>query len=743
MSNNRYSIDNPILENEDIEEDIVLGSFHPTPQDRDLLRADEAVLDHIQKQGHGSRTSKFFNGKGLLKKYKKLASESSSSRKKVGFASGTSDPGNKGYSKLDNSSAYTENNSMNENHTDSDSDEYQSDIEIEIQEGLSRSELRKRTRKLHGILLLFICFIGVWFFYNKVFTHYHIPGNSAIPNRSPKKSIILSNGTHEFHPTTLAISLDGFHPHYVSPELTPNLHMLMTQNSGSPYMIPSFPSSTFPNHWTMVTGLYPSNHGIIGNTFWDEKLNKQFFNTKPGQSLDRVWWGGQPIWQTASKQGLKTAVHMWPGSEVDWNDDGSFEYDKFNGSEILEKKSKRVFEWLDRSFDQRPELILSYVPNVDSVGHTNGINGKELKETLKYVDRLIGDIINGLDARNLTDIVNLVVVSDHGMAPTSNDRLIYLDDLVETNNIEHVDGWPLIGLRPFPSLNLQALYKNLKDAQTQFGKGKWDVYLREDIPEEFHFAGKKFNKYRHRIAPLWLIPKVGYAFTTKEQMKKLNGDYRPHGIHGYNNTEVLMRALFLARGPYFANDFFLPIPNTGLYNILCDTLGIKPSKNDGPPLSQLLQLLPSNWTDSRSYPDVNFSTELLDVNSTYDYLFGQDDLSSSSVSADLNEIKEPHDDANMSGSGKLSSIELHKNSSSASTAFEAGTSTLSVSSIPSNTSTVVQPSKTGTSQSSSLWADWYDYIAGKAQKVGSWVGEKIKQILPNEKNDSQGHNEKF
>lgn len=197
---------------------------------------------------------------------------------------------------------------------------------------------------------------------------------------------------------------------------------------------------------------------------------KTVFNTKPAQSLDREWWGGQPIWITAGQQDVPTAVHMWPGSEVAWDEGSMLEVDKYNATETLENRTKRVLSWIDREKNDRPELILAYVPTIDEIGHQFGIAGQELMDALKDVDSVVGGLMDGISQRNLTDIVNLVVVSDHGMSPTSNDRLIYLDNLLEMDNIDRIDGWPLIAIRPKSSIHLDSLYQNLVEAQKLLAK---------------------------------------------------------------------------------------------------------------------------------------------------------------------------------------------------------------------------------------------------------------------------------
>ena len=319
-------------------------------------------------------------------------------------------------------------------------------------------------------------------------------------------------------------------------------------------MLPSFPSLTFPNHYTLVTGLYPESHGIVGNTFWAPDLNEDF-HTSTG-SLEQKWWtGAEPIWVTAEKQNVTTAIHMWPGSEAGMDFSASF-VDKFNQSEVLPRKTQRILELLDLPDDadnmaksRRPQLIAAYVPVVDSDGHTYGPNSTQIRTTISDVDLMLHNLFQGLGDRNLTDVVNVIVVSDHGMATTSTDRCIQLDDLIDLDLVEHIDGWPLYGLRPRDPIDIRGLYNRLLvEAQRN---GNFDVYLRdEDMPSRYHFSKND------RIAPLWVVPKVGHAIVHKEDFDikaaKAKGEsYHPKGLHGYDHEHPLMRAIFVARGPAF------------------------------------------------------------------------------------------------------------------------------------------------------------------------------------------------
>lgn len=372
--------------------------------------------------------------------------------------------------------------------------------------------------------------------------------------------IFLSNGTALFAPTTILISLDGFRADFLKRGITPRLNTFVEEGISPVYMNPSFPSVTFPNHYTLVTGLYPESHGVVGNTFWDEKLQEEFYYTK-SEAMHKKWWGGEPLWVTAENQGIRTAIHMWPGSEAHIMDVEPAYLDKYNGQELLPNKVSRVLELLDKPgredsqaalADMRPQLIAAYVPNVDQHGHLYGPNSTEIRVTITEVDTMLDQLFQGLEARNLTNIVNVVIVSDHGMATTDTSRLIQLEDIIDTSLIEHTDGWPLYGLRPKDFSHLQGLYDTL--AAEAAINPNFEVYLRDvNMPERYHFSKNE------RIAPLWIVPKTGWAIVMKDEFDVVEGKakgiaYHPRGLHGYDHEHPLMRAIFIARGPAFPHE---------------------------------------------------------------------------------------------------------------------------------------------------------------------------------------------
>jgi Uncharacterized proteins of the AP superfamily len=360
---------------------------------------------------------------------------------------------------------------------------------------------------------------------------------------------LVSNGTALFAPTTILISLDGFRADFLQRGLTPNLDALVKSGVSPPYMLPSFPSVTFPNHHTIATGLYPESHGIVGNTFWDPVLQAEFYYTDPARSRDPKWWKGEPFWVTAQKQGLKTAIHMWQGSQSHIQGVEPTYVDPYNGRMDLLAKADRILEFLDKPDPDRPQIVAAYVPNVDSDGHKYGPNSTEIRSTLRKVDKMFERLLFGLDQRNLTNIVNIIVVSDHGMATTDVSRLIQLEDIVDLSKFDHIDGWPLIGLRPKNPNELQAIYNQV--IQKTKDNPNLDVYLRDvNMPERYHFS------HNERIAPLWIIPKAGWALVKMDEMNvkeaQAKGEtYHPRGLHGYDHEHPLMRAIFIARGPAF------------------------------------------------------------------------------------------------------------------------------------------------------------------------------------------------
>ncbi|KAI8461671.1 alkaline-phosphatase-like protein [Phakopsora pachyrhizi] len=358
----------------------------------------------------------------------------------------------------------------------------------------------------------------------------------------------ISNGTHLFKPTVILVSFDGFRPDYLDRNLTPTLSSLA--NGGlKTTMKPTFPSLTFPNHWSMMTGLYPESHGIVANNFFDPRSNSSFDCVDPQKSWDSSWWFGQPIWEIAIRRGLKVAISMWPGPPYSQNKVRPTIWRPYADRFKWWKKIGQLESWLDLPIRERPQFMALYMPELDQVGHHYGPNHLKLNKALEEMDRFVESLRRVLETRHLDEIVDLVFVSDHGMASSDDSRVLYLDEILGKtyyDQIKHRDGWPLVGLRFEDGLDTRPiLSKLLKSLTLKKFKGTFNVYTNETMPNRYHFSKSD------RIAPIYIIPKKGWVISdTYEHRVQMNGKYKPKGIHGYDNEDEEMGAIFISTGPF-------------------------------------------------------------------------------------------------------------------------------------------------------------------------------------------------
>lgn len=367
-------------------------------------------------------------------------------------------------------------------------------------------------------------------------------------------------------PTVLLISLDGFRWDYLEKYHPPNLEKLAAGGVRAKRMIPAFPSLTFPNHYTLVTGLWPEHHGIIGNTMFDPGF-REFFRIGEGSAgaKDGRWWGGEPIWVTAEKQGKKSACMFWPGSEAEIAGIRSSIWMPYIEKTPMEERVDTVLSWLAAT--PRPDFITLYFHHVDAAGHRFGPDSPEVAEAVAKVDDAIGRLLEGIGKLGLEDAVNLIVVSDHGMTPIG--QTVALSNYVDLKAVQVDFFGAVAGLRPKDG-NVDALLAGLQGRGNHFR-----VYRREEIPERFHFRAHR------RIPPVVLVADEGWFFNKREKLNEPAGNSLRAG-HGYDPELASMGALFIAAGPAFRKGVVLePFENIHVYNLLCAILGLKPAANDG------------------------------------------------------------------------------------------------------------------------------------------------------------------
>lgn len=376
-------------------------------------------------------------------------------------------------------------------------------------------------------------------------------------------------GIVDFKPTVVLISFDGFRWDYMEKTDTPNLHRLAKDGVRAQRMIPSFPSKTFPNHYTIVTGLYPENHGIVSNRMWDPSLKKSFVYKDSINNNESIWWGGEPIWATAVKQGQISATFFWPGSEAVIGGVRPSYFVPYEGKVPDSSRVDQVLQWLDMPVEKRPTLITLYFSLTDDMGHKYGPESKDILPAIREMDAMIGRLADGLTLRGLFSKVDIIALADHGFASVSSDSIIFLDDFIDMNSVQAIMESPVVGLRSKDGNN-RILFDRLSGAHARM-----HAYTMENMPARFHYTRNE------RISPVVLVADEGWMITTRSFFAKYK-NYEFGGTHGYDNELVSMGALFVAHGPSFKKGFVAePFQNIHVYELMAHILRLKPAPNDG------------------------------------------------------------------------------------------------------------------------------------------------------------------
>ena len=373
-------------------------------------------------------------------------------------------------------------------------------------------------------------------------------------------------------PILILVSLDGWRWDYLQRLKAPSLKVLAKRGVLSQGLVPSFPSKTYPNHYTIVTGLYPEHHGIVSNNMVDASISDETFTMSAPIAKDARWWGGEPMWVTAITQGLKASSMFWPGSEVaiggvrptDWL---PYEHTKPNADRVTQ-----VLAWLARPAAERPSFITLYFSDVDSAGHTHGPGARETLAAAEQLDPHIGHLVDGIARLGLQDQTTLLVTSDHGMSLQAIDRKIFVDDYLDMRTVDVIDWSPVLHLRP-KTATVDEVFRALNGKHRALS-----VYRREDVPKELHYNSHP------RIAPIIAVAEDGWQITTRQRFRDLPLGRRTGGDHGYDPRTISMHGLFVAAGPTLRQGLVVPrFENVHIYELMCRILGVRPAKNDGDP----------------------------------------------------------------------------------------------------------------------------------------------------------------
>jgi len=373
----------------------------------------------------------------------------------------------------------------------------------------------------------------------------------------------------------LLVSVDGLRPDAVGRGTMPTLDALAAAGVHAEWMNPSYPTLTFPNHYTLVTGLRPDHHGIVNNTMRDPELG--WFSLRNREAVsDPRWWGGKPAWVSLQEHGGHAATMFWPGSEAPIAGQHPHDWRPFDGDVTADERVDQVLAWLDREPARRPRLVTLYFDDVDHEGHAWGPGSIQVLNAEARVDAALARLLSGLEARAMRDRVDLIVVSDHGMAGVPPNQREYTDDWLATRGlpvqaVDVVNRGALLGVNPAEGADAAAVEAALAGRHQHA-----ECWRKHELPPRWHYGSHA------RVPAIVCQADIGWAVLVRRP--DMRAGTHVTGAHGYAPELPEMRAAFIADGPSFADGARLPaFDNVDVYPLLMRLLGVPAEPNDGNP----------------------------------------------------------------------------------------------------------------------------------------------------------------
>ncbi|WP_049973989.1 ectonucleotide pyrophosphatase/phosphodiesterase [Azospirillum sp. B4] len=364
-------------------------------------------------------------------------------------------------------------------------------------------------------------------------------------------------------PPVILVSIDGARADLIDRGQTSTLAALAADGVRAVSMRPSFPSLTFPNHYTLVTGLTPDHHGIVNNTMEDAELGSFTMGDQAAVSDARWWNQATPLWVSVQEQGRHSATVFWPGSQAPIQGIRPDHWLPFDAKVTPDQRVDTLLGWLDLPGDQRPTFFALYFDQPDHIEREEG------PTAAVQIDKALARLVDGLKRRDLFDKVNLVIVADHGMTATAPDRQVVLDDLADAAALHVVATGPLAGLSVAPG-------RSDVEARLLGRHDHMECWRKSDLPARFRYGANA------RVPAILCLADDGWVVTTRANLEKHKDKPAPLGDHGYDNASPAMRALFVAHGPAFRHGAVVPeFPNLDVYPLLVRLLSIEGERNDG------------------------------------------------------------------------------------------------------------------------------------------------------------------
>ncbi|MBU3743239.1 MAG: alkaline phosphatase family protein [Sediminibacterium sp.] len=366
-------------------------------------------------------------------------------------------------------------------------------------------------------------------------------------------------------PYVILISADGFRADMAVKFGATHLLEFSKKGVAANFMRPSYPTITFPNHYSIVTGLYPSHHGLVDNEFFDRATGTTYTMANKQQVADAYWYGGKPLWVLAEEQGMLSASSYWVASESAIRGIRPTYYYNYNTKIGIESRLQAVKDWLQLPEEKRPHFITFYFPEVDYAGHVYGPDAPETREAVQWVDNAIYQLQNIATASGLP--VNFVFVSDHGMTNIDPNQVMRLPANIDTSRFRIPGGSALVQLYAKDPTYIQAQYQALKREAVNY-----DVYLKHEVPKIWHYR-EKDDRY-NRIGDILLVARMPAIFNTGP------GKMSP-GKHGFDNREIDMHASFYAWGPNVKQGKQIDeFDNVHIYPMIAHILGLAYSEQE-------------------------------------------------------------------------------------------------------------------------------------------------------------------
>ncbi len=384
--------------------------------------------------------------------------------------------------------------------------------------------------------------------------------------------------SQEKDPIVILISLDGFRYDYVERFRPENISKFISEGTRAQSMVPSFPSKTFPNHYTIATGMRPERHGIVDNTFYDPEKDEVYAIGKRELVTDGSWYGGTPLWVLAEQNGIKAASYFFVGSEAAIQGVRPSYYFDYDGRVNNLSRISQAFEWLQMPDSIRPRMITMYFSDMDDIGHRYGpSNEEQIAKQLKKLDSELGALFEGVKSLDLE--VNIILVSDHGMVDVTLENRVLLDQIVEGIDARIVNSGALAHIYLKNPAEKESVKQQLKTKKGQFR-------IVDPVDLEYY---RDLSAHANRIGDLIILADLGYYLANDQgyldvvaRRMRMDGS-TARGEHGFDPKEKEMHAIFYAKGPQIRSGLTLDsFDNIHVYPLICRILGLPiPKDIDG------------------------------------------------------------------------------------------------------------------------------------------------------------------